>query len=91
MDHARQTGLDIPGELSVIGFGDVPEAGWLAYQLTTFRQDPEAMAARVVGLLDLRQHGSERGPIRERLSVPLVVRASFVPRVADATEEWNKA
>jgi DNA-binding LacI/PurR family transcriptional regulator len=90
MDHARQAGLDIPGELSVIGFDDVPEAGWLAYQLTTFRQDPEVMAERVVALLDLRQRGLELGPVRERLSVPLIVIASFVPPVADAPE-WNKA
>jgi DNA-binding LacI/PurR family transcriptional regulator len=74
----------------VIGFDDVPEAGWLAYQLTTFRQDPEVMAERVVALFDLRQRGLELGPVRERLSVPLIVRASFVPPVADAPE-WNKA
>lgn len=79
MDHARQLGLAIPGDLAVIGFDDVPEAGWLAYQLTTFRQDPEAMAARAVALLDLRQREPDLPPVRERISVPLVVRASFVP------------
>ncbi|WP_421916034.1 LacI family DNA-binding transcriptional regulator [Mesorhizobium sp.] len=79
MDHARQLGLAIPGDLAVIGFDDVPEASWLAYQLTTFRQDPESMAARAVALLDLRQREPNLAPVRERISVPLVVRASFVP------------
>lgn len=79
MDHARQLGLAIPRDLAVIGFDDVPEAGWLAYQLTTFRQDPEAMAARAVALLDLRQREPDLPPVRERISVPLIVRSSFVP------------
>ncbi|TPN20781.1 LacI family DNA-binding transcriptional regulator [Mesorhizobium sp. B2-3-3] len=82
MDHARQAGLDIPSDLCVVGFDDVPEAGWLAYRLTTFRQDPETMAARAVALLDLRQREPDLAPIRQRLSVPLVVRGSFVPHHA---------
>lgn len=82
MDHARQAGLAIPEDLSVIGFDDVPEADWLAYRLTTFRQDPGMMAAKAVALLDLRQRRPDLAPIRERFNVPLVVRGSFVPHHA---------
>lgn len=39
IDAARQRfGLRVPDDLSVIGFDDVPQAGWEAYKLTTFRQ-----------------------------------------------------
>lgn len=80
MDHARaHVGLEIPRDLAVIGFDDVPEAGWLSYRLTTFRQDPEAMARMAVALLDLRQQEPDRPPMRGRLASPLIVRDSFVP------------
>ncbi|MBS1302957.1 LacI family DNA-binding transcriptional regulator [Loktanella sp. SALINAS62] len=39
IDAARQRfGLRVPEDLSVIGFDDVPQASWEAYNLTTFRQ-----------------------------------------------------
>lgn len=80
MDVARrEAGLDIPRDLAVIGFDDVPEAGWLAYGLTTFRQDPDAMARRAVMLLDMRQSDPERPAARETLAPELVVRTSFQP------------
>lgn len=48
MDGARQEfRLSIPEDLCVIGFDDIPEAGWLGYQLTTFRQPIDAVAAHI--------------------------------------------
>ncbi len=46
IDAARQLGVDIPGELSVIGFDDIPMAAWQSFQLTTVRQDTAAIAAQ---------------------------------------------
>ena len=49
MDYVRtKLGLRIPEDVAVIGFDDVPEAAWLSYRLTTFRQDPVVMAQRAV-------------------------------------------
>jgi DNA-binding LacI/PurR family transcriptional regulator len=80
MDYARHVrALSVPRDLAVIGFDDVPEAGWHSYRLTTFRQDPEAMALRAVQLLDRRELQRDRPPAREHLAAPLVVRDSFVP------------
>jgi len=39
----RELGIRIPQELSIIGFDDIPMAGWLAYSLTTIRQPIEWM------------------------------------------------
>lgn len=80
MDHARSVAsLKIPGDLSVIGFDDVPEAASLAYRLTTFRQDPALIAAKLVALLDSRQRDPGRAPKHERFTAPLVVRDTFIP------------
>lgn len=39
MDAARwRLGIDIPGELSLIGFDDIAQARWEGYDLTTFAQ-----------------------------------------------------
>jgi DNA-binding LacI/PurR family transcriptional regulator len=55
LDAARNRfGLRIPGDVSVVGFDDIPEASWEAYRLSTFRQDPESMAVRAIEQLERR-------------------------------------
>lgn len=80
MDVLRREGnLRIPGDLAVIGFDDVPQAAWLNYGLTTFRQDPVVMAQRAVDLLERRLADPDGEPGRERVVPELVVRDSFTP------------
>jgi len=69
----------VPDDIAVVGFDDVPQAGWLAYRLTTFRQNPELMAARAVAVLDARQANPAGPLISERIEARLVVRESFIP------------
>lgn len=81
LDHLRiRLGLRVPADVAVVGFDDVPEAGWLGYGLTTFRQDPELMAAQAVAVLERRQENPSLPPIRRRLSPSLVIRQSFLPQ-----------
>ncbi|CDZ28952.1 LacI family DNA-binding transcriptional regulator [Neorhizobium galegae] len=80
MDFIRiEAKLRIPEDVAVIGFDDVPEAAWLSYGLTTFRQDPITMALRAVELLERRLENPEALPGYERVIPELVVRKSFVP------------
>lgn len=80
IDHLRsRAGLTVPDQVSVIGFDDVPEAGWLSHRLTTFRQDPEIMARTAIELLDRREADPDLAPARARIEAPLVLRDSFVP------------
>ncbi|MEM8630113.1 MAG: LacI family DNA-binding transcriptional regulator [Pseudomonadota bacterium] len=52
MDVLRfELGLRVPEDVAVIGFDDVPEAAWPSYDLTTLRQDADAMVAATVGAL----------------------------------------
>lgn len=52
MDVARwRLGIEIPRALSIIGFDDIPQAGWESYDLSTFAQPTEEMAAACVNWL----------------------------------------
>ncbi len=44
-------GLRVPEDLQVIGFDDIEQAAWGAYQLTTIRQDLEEQTATAMALL----------------------------------------
>ena len=55
MDVARyELGIHIPEALSIIGFDDIPVAGWPAYNLTTIRQPITDMVNTVIELLDVQ-------------------------------------
>ncbi len=75
-EAARQRGLRVPEDLSVVGFDDLPEARWASPPLTTVRQplaEMGALAARTV--LRLAQGGEPETP-RLELATHLVVRDS---------------
>ena len=80
MDAARALGLGIPDALQVIGFDDIPAAGFRSYQLTTFHHDLNAVAAETVSLLDrLDGDGAVPNTVDRALPATLVVRGSTRP------------
>jgi DNA-binding LacI/PurR family transcriptional regulator len=73
---ARQAGLRIPDDLSVVGFDDLAAIAWLDPPLTTVRQPLTEMAAAATELaltLGRREHLAQVGI---ELATPLVVRGS---------------
>lgn len=46
--------LKVPEQVSVVGFDDVPQASWPAYDLTTYAQPLEEMIEAVVQLLNVQ-------------------------------------
>lgn len=77
MDRARSRfGLDLPRELAMIGFDDIPEASWDAYRLSTFRQDPEKMAEGAVAHLERRLTDLDAPPSTLRLEATFVERST---------------
>ncbi|MEC3978427.1 LacI family DNA-binding transcriptional regulator [Amycolatopsis sp. H20-H5] len=72
---ARQLGLDVPGQLSVVGFDDAPPARWSEPPLTTVRQDLVAKG-RIAGELALQLLDGRRAPEPTRLPAELVIRAT---------------
>ncbi|EEX12308.1 transcriptional regulator [Citreicella sp. SE45] len=74
IDAARARGLRVPEDLAVIGFDDIPMAGWQSYRLTTVRQPIRRMVAEALTLIEqLQSDGAGCGAIRV-LPVDLVAR-----------------
>jgi DNA-binding LacI/PurR family transcriptional regulator len=73
----REGGIDVPGQVSVAGFDDVPEAEFFSPPLTTVRQDFGAVGRYSIGvLLDQIVDGPQRSPASVVVPATLVVRAS---------------
>ncbi|MBE3640432.1 LacI family DNA-binding transcriptional regulator [Mangrovicoccus algicola] len=77
MDVLRhELGLSVPGDVSVVGFDDVPAASWLSYRLTTVRQQADLMVARCVSTLLRAIETPGAAPERHAIEAPLILRAS---------------
>jgi|SRR5580658_9960517 DNA-binding LacI/PurR family transcriptional regulator len=74
-----ERGRDVPGDVSVVGFDDIPEAAFFPPPLTTVRQDFGELGRRAMHLLMDRISGSERFVPSMPILPDLVVRASAAP------------
>lgn len=78
LDAARlDRGRRVPQDISVIGFDDIPQAAWRAYQLTTFRQPVQLLTEKVMQVI--RQRAETPVSPRHVITLPasLVVRATL--------------
>jgi DNA-binding LacI/PurR family transcriptional regulator len=74
----QESGLSVPDDVSVVGFDDSPEAGYLIPPLTTVRQDFPEVGRRAIAVLHAAIVGGTEDV--ERLVEPtLVVRSSAAP------------
>lgn len=71
----HEAGREVPGDLSVVGFDDIPEAAYLTPPLTTVRQDFAELGRRCLRILLGRIEGDEE-PTRVVVAPELVVRGS---------------
>ncbi|WP_406830456.1 LacI family DNA-binding transcriptional regulator [Pedococcus sp. KACC 23699] len=78
MSAARRHGLDVPGDVSVIGIDDHVHSR--IHDLTTVRQDVEAQGRHAGSLMLSALHGHELSSTHDEvLGVELVVRGSTAP------------
>lgn len=79
MHACWDSGLDIPGDISVVGFDDIPEAAHFRPPLTTVRQNFAEIGRRAVSLLlaELQGDPVEQGQIMPEL---VVRRSTAAPR-----------
>ncbi|WP_092862771.1 LacI family DNA-binding transcriptional regulator [Quadrisphaera sp. DSM 44207] len=72
-----EAGLDVPRDVSVVGFDDVPEAAFFAPPLTTVRQDFAELGRRCLQAVLARLAGA--APAARPVAPTLVVRDSTAP------------
>lgn len=73
---ARDLGLKVPHDLSVIGVDDIPLAGFLEPPLTTFRQDFQQIGREAAKLLIQSIDQTDASSRQLRLPAELIVRRS---------------
>jgi len=76
----HERGRSIPGEVSIVGFDDIPEAQYFTPPLTTVRQDFGEMGRSSLRLLlDLMKSDRAQPPSHLTIAPELVVRRSTAP------------
>jgi LacI family xylobiose transport system transcriptional regulator len=78
-EAARQIGLSIPHDLSVIGFDDIEPTGWCGPPMTTVRQPSREIGAAAAKLLLSLAAGETVARTRIELPTTLVIRESTAP------------
>lgn len=76
----REAGLEVPGDVGVVGFDDMPWARLLRPALTTVAQPTYELGRRAAGLLEERIQGADSPPRRIVLEPRLEVRESALGR-----------
>lgn len=76
MLHAvrHELGLQAPADFSLIGFDDIPAAGWPGHRLTTIRQPVERMIRAAVDILVERMETPDLAARSERFPAALILR-----------------
>ncbi len=76
LDEIRAAGLTPGKDISVVGFDDVPQASWGAYDLTTWRQPVNRMVDATVSLLLERIETGTPAPKKIEIEGELILRGS---------------
>ena len=77
LNAARALDIAVPDELSIVGFDDISMAAWEVFQLTTVRQNLQAMCKTAIDLLLARIAEPDRPPQQHVLPARLVRRATL--------------
>ena len=75
----HEAGRSLPGDVSVVGFDDIPEAAYFLPPLTTVRQDFSEMGERALHLMLEQLAGGAVARTRVEIEPQLVVRSSCAP------------
>jgi DNA-binding LacI/PurR family transcriptional regulator len=81
----HERGRDVPGDVSVVGFDDVPEAAYFSPPLTTIRQDFGEVGRRSLALLVDQIESGARAAQRHVVEATLIVRDSTGPASRGST------
>ena len=78
-EAVRRAGRTVPGDVSLVGFGDLPFASWMAPPLTSVRQPLPEMGLTAARTLLRLVNGERLESDRVELATSLIVRESTAP------------
>ena len=81
----------VPGDVSIVGFDDVPEAGFFIPPLTTVRQDFDEMGRQSVRALVGAIETKDRSESRVMIPTTLIERASSGPPRRQPSQRRRRA
>ncbi|MGG5258938.1 LacI family DNA-binding transcriptional regulator [Phycicoccus avicenniae] len=84
-DSVFRSGLNLPADLSVVGYDDSPPARLGTVDLTSVSQEPERLAHETVGLLAAALQGEEAAVADVVIDPRLVLRSSSGPPAASTS------
>jgi DNA-binding LacI/PurR family transcriptional regulator len=85
IDEAREAfGLDVPKDISIVGFDGVGQARYAAYDLTTVRQPVQRMTQSAASMLIERVENPELSPEKRAFSGMLIRGGSARLQAKDA-------
>jgi LacI family transcriptional regulator len=79
MAALTEAGLSVPGDVSIVGFDDIPTAALNSVPLSTIRVESEDIGARSVSRLIERIRSQDKLATYTETAVKLVVRSSTGP------------
>ncbi|MBT1003536.1 LacI family transcriptional regulator [Paenarthrobacter sp. DKR-5] len=79
VEVARELGLEVPRDLSVVGFDDIPEAARHALPLTTVRQPMGRIGAAAAALVVALMNGETPETTQIKMPTRLIPRATTAP------------
>ena len=87
LEACQKLGINIPGDLSIMGVDDIPMAGWSMIALTTIRQPIDNIGALAARRLVARIEGrADETPSLDILPTSIVRRRTTGPAAKDADE-----
>ncbi|MDO9411703.1 MAG: LacI family DNA-binding transcriptional regulator [Pseudolabrys sp.] len=92
IDAARELGMGVPEDVSIVGYDDVPMAALPCYSLTTIRQPVAEMAKVAIDLLGLADpRGTKSAPAMRTIMGSLITRSSTMNRGTAGAGRKRKA
>lgn len=79
LDAAAQTGVPVPGHVSVVGFDDLPVARWALVRLSTVAYDVDEMARESARMVVARLRSADAEPEHVVYPTDYVARATLGP------------
>lgn len=77
MDACRERGVRVPDDIGIVGFDDMPLAGWAAYALTTVRQPIRDMVLHAIERIVAWMDDPDAVPRSKLFPCELVTRTSL--------------